>query len=130
MFNAPADFTELEGALKKMAGIIPGPINAQRNSMNTIESPGIIDKKTKILMCISVITYLRCEDCIALHVRKAVQTGITKQEILEAASVALSFGGGPSMGFMATKILPAIEKYEKQMANGTLTPDTGENLFK
>ena len=129
MFNAPKDFKEIQEALKKLEEIIPIPINAQKTSMEAIEAPGVLDSKTKTLLAIGAVAYFRCEDCIALHVRKAVQLGISKQEILEAASVALSFGGGPTMAFIGLRILPAVEEYEEQIANGTLQLNSDAGLF-
>ena len=112
MFNAPEDLKALETGLERLKKIIPGPINGVMSAMDAIEAPGIFDKKTKLLMCISVIAYHRCEDCVALHVNRALREGATKEEILEAASIAMAFGGGPSMGFTATHILPAIEQFK------------------
>ena len=37
-----------------------------------------------------------CSHCIRLHVKKCVEVGATKEQILEAASVAVMMGGGPA----------------------------------
>ena len=117
MFNAPEDLKDLNAGLERLEGLIPGPIKGIKGAMDIIESPGVFDRKTKLCMCISVIAYHRCEDCVALHVHKALEAGATRQEILEAASIAMAFGAGPSMGFTATHILPAIDQFEEEMKN-------------
>ncbi len=117
MFNAPEDLKDLDAGLERLEGLIPGPIKGVKGAMDAIESPGVFDRKTKLCMCISVIAYHRCEDCVALHVHKALEAGATRQEILEAASIAMAFGAGPSMGFTATHILPAIDQFEEEMKN-------------
>jgi alkylhydroperoxidase/carboxymuconolactone decarboxylase family protein YurZ len=41
--------------------------------------------------------------------------GASRQEIIEAAAVATIYGGGPSMGILASHILPAIDQFEKEL---------------
>ena len=38
---------------------------------------------------------LRCEPCIQLHGKKCVEAGATREQVLEAACVAVMMGGGP-----------------------------------
>ena len=116
MYDAVKTLKELEKGLKTLKKSFPDQIGrGVMNSMDLIESKGTLSKKIKLLMCISVIAYLRCEECVALHVHRALKEGATKEEILEAATVAMSFGAGPSMGFTARHILPAIDQFKKEM---------------
>jgi AhpD family alkylhydroperoxidase len=116
MFDAREDLKELQAGLERLKELMPGPVKGTMSAMEVIESPGILDRKTKLLMCISVIAYHRCKDCVVLHVQRALEAGATREEILEAASIAMAFGAGPSMGFTATHILPAIDQFEKGTA--------------
>ncbi len=74
---------------------------------------GALSVKTKELIAVGISAYNRCQYCIVAHVRGALAAGATRQEILEAAMVAVAFGGGPSMAYSATLILDAIDEFEK-----------------
>jgi len=55
--------------------------------------PGVLPSKTKELMGLTASMVLRCDDCIAYHVIRAVEEGCTDAEIREAMSVSLVVGG-------------------------------------
>lgn len=123
MYDAKKVNAELMKRLEEYAEYLPNVISKQQDVMSTIESiqtfdsgcsndnKGVLSEKTKLLMAFSVIAYLRCEECLSLHLPKAVELGLTKQEILEACSVAIAFHGGPSMGWTATHIIPGCDQY-------------------
>jgi AhpD family alkylhydroperoxidase len=46
-------------------------------------------------MAISVA--VRCDDCIAFHVKAALANGATQEEVLEALGMAIYMGAGPSV---------------------------------
>ncbi len=88
------DFFELMGKEH------PDKMQAFHNFMQQVEKPGALDKKTKELIAISLSVKSQCAYCIDFHVKKALSMGITKQEIMEAAWVAVLMGGGPSFMYM------------------------------
>ena len=49
--------------------------------------------KTKELLGLVASTVLRCNDCIAYHVIRCVEEGVTDAELHESLSVALVVGG-------------------------------------
>ena len=49
--------------------------------------------KTKELLGLVASTVLRCDDCIAYHLETAFKNGVTKEEIMEAMSIATLVGG-------------------------------------
>ncbi|MFI4872964.1 MAG: carboxymuconolactone decarboxylase family protein [Phycisphaerales bacterium JB061] len=55
--------------------------------------PGAIDEKHKELLGLSASMVLRCDDCIAYHVDRAVECGASDEEILETFDIALIVGG-------------------------------------
>ena len=57
---------------------------------------GALSMKQKELIALGIAVAVRCESCIIIHVEKCVAAGCTKEEILEAASVAVMMQGGPS----------------------------------
>ena len=68
--------------------------------MGQVLKEGILDTKTKELIAVGTAITARCKYCIALHVKKALAAGATKDEIFEAATVAMMMGGGPAMTYI------------------------------
>jgi AhpD family alkylhydroperoxidase len=58
--------------------------------------------------------YNRCEYCIVYHTYKAFEAGATKEEIIEAAMVAVAFGGGPSIAYSVTLLQESIKEFENE----------------
>ena len=54
---------------------------------------GALPGKTKELLGLTASMVLRCDDCVAYHIGQCLQSGFTKDEIIEAMSVALVVGG-------------------------------------
>lgn len=73
---------------------------------------GELERKTKELIGLAVALYARCEYCMAIHVKQALEEGSNREEILEAASVAVAFGGSPSMAYLSTTIMSALNTFE------------------
>jgi AhpD family alkylhydroperoxidase len=71
---------------------------------------GVLSAKTKELICIAIGVVLHCDYCIASHVKKALQQGSTRQEILEASFAAVKMGGGPAMAFL-TRVIEACDEF-------------------
>ncbi|MBC7343232.1 MAG: carboxymuconolactone decarboxylase family protein [Clostridia bacterium] len=74
---------------------------------------GELERKYKELIGLAVALYARCEYCINIHVKQALAEGATREEILEAAAVAISFGGSPSMAYLSVNVLKALEAFEE-----------------
>lgn len=70
---------------------------------------GELERKYKELIGLAIALYVRCEYCMALHVKNALDEGANRDEILEAASVAVAFGGSPAMAYLCTNIMNALE---------------------
>ena len=52
-----------------------------------------LDVKTKELLGLVASAVLRCDDCIKYHLETSYKEGITKQEMMEAMSIATLVGG-------------------------------------
>ena len=61
-----------------------------------IMKDGVISLKTKELIAIGIAVGIQCEPCIRLHVQKCLDAGCSKEEIMEASSVAVMMSGGPA----------------------------------
>lgn len=54
---------------------------------------GALDKKTKELLGLVASAVLRCDDCVKYHLQTCHNLGLTKEEIMEALSIATLVGG-------------------------------------
>lgn len=78
---------------------------------------GALSAKQKELIAIGISVTIRCTHCMATHITSAVQMGATRQEIIEAISVAILMGGGPAIAYStdALKILDALTAETKKV---------------
>jgi len=54
---------------------------------------GALDVKTKELLGLVASAVLRCDDCIKYHLETSYKLGLTKEQVIEAFSVATLVGG-------------------------------------
>jgi AhpD family alkylhydroperoxidase len=54
---------------------------------------GELDAKTKEIAGLSASMVLRCDDCIAYHLIRCVELGVTRAQIFEVLNVGLIIGG-------------------------------------
>jgi len=67
--------------------------------MKEANREGLIDARSKRLMAIALSIARSCRQCLILHIKGALQTGISREEIDEAAWLAISFCGSPALLF-------------------------------
>lgn len=104
---------EFMGGLQEVGQTNGDQVNAFMNLLGAAYTPGAIDVKTKELISVAIGAYNRCEYCIVFHVYKALEAGATREEIMEAAMVAVAFGGGPTMAYSTTLLKKSIDEFEK-----------------
>lgn len=73
---------------------------------------GELERKYKELIGVGIALAVRCEYCMNIHVKNALAEGASREEVLEAAAVAVAFGGSPSMAYLSTKIVKALDAFE------------------
>lgn len=71
---------------------------------------GALDRKTKELMAMVVGISRTCEGCLISHARGAAKAGATREEVAEAAGVAIMMNGGPGVTY-AAKALAAFDEF-------------------
>lgn len=81
-----------------------------KSFMGSVLKEGVLDTKTKELIAIGTSITARCKYCIAIHVEKALNAGAAKEEIFEAATVAILMGGGPAMTYVS-EVKDALDEY-------------------
>jgi len=94
----------------KLAAAIPDVISNFRGLVKTAsDTDGAISVKTKELIALAIAVTVRCDGCIASHVRAVIKTGATREEVAETVGVAIMMGGGPSMVYGAQ----ALDAYDQ-----------------
>ena len=74
----------------------PDMMNGFGGLFSKVMGEGSITVLEKELIAVAIGVAIQCQPCIKLHVKKCLDTGATKEQILEAASVAVMMGGGPA----------------------------------
>jgi AhpD family alkylhydroperoxidase len=95
------DFRRSTGKLKQQT---PETMNGFSAMSAKIMQDGAVPLKTKELVAVAIGVALHSEPCIRLHVHKCLDLGLTRAEILDAASVAVMMGGAPAWIHMATVV--------------------------
>lgn len=82
-------------------------------------APKALDAKTKELIALAIAVAVRCDDCIAFHVKAAVDQGASRDEITEALGMAIYMGAGPSVMY-ASHALEAFSQFAGREAKESL----------
>ncbi|MFO7817235.1 MAG: carboxymuconolactone decarboxylase family protein [Thermodesulfobacteriota bacterium] len=101
---------EADELFKNLSEDVPKPVNSFMNFVKTAKTKGVLDSKTKTLICVSLAVAQQCTWCIAVHVKNAVNEGAGKEEILDAAMMAVVMGGGPKIMYLKV-LYDELNKY-------------------
>jgi AhpD family alkylhydroperoxidase len=71
--------------------------NAYESMGNAVHNAGPLDEKTRALIKLAVSTGARLEGAVHSHVRKAVSSGASKEELRQVAILSMPTIGFPSM---------------------------------
>jgi AhpD family alkylhydroperoxidase len=73
---------------------------AWRSFSDTVKRSSTLDAKTQSLIMLACGIMAQCDVCISLHVQGAVTNGADRDEIIDAALLAMAMGGSPKMMYM------------------------------
>jgi AhpD family alkylhydroperoxidase len=105
---------QVQELMKDLQKELPEQMHAFQNFLQASEKPSVLDAKTKELIAISLSICAQCEWCIAFHVKSAFAKGATRQEILDAATMALLMHGGPALMYMIP-LVEALDEFEPKV---------------
>jgi AhpD family alkylhydroperoxidase len=97
MSNWPQLTTELNTLLRDLRGGAPAIMKAFAGMAQAASASKALDAKTKELIALGIAVAVRCDDCIAFHVKAAVEHGATRDEVSETLGMAIYMGAGPSV---------------------------------
>ena len=97
MANETKEFFEkFKKDIAKMKEQAPDVVNGFSEMFAKIMKDGALSLREKEFIALGISVTQWCAPCIRLHVQKCLGAGATKEQILEAASVAVMMGGGPA----------------------------------
>lgn len=107
-------YTELtqgiSAQLGKMRKEIPDVMSGFSQLAQAASKDGVLDKKTKELIAIALAVSNHCPGCIGFHTQTLVKLNTSREELLEALSMAIYMGGGPSLMY-AAEVLDAYDEF-------------------
>ena len=65
---------------------------------------GALSAKQKELIALAIGVAMRCDGCIGFHVKKLIELGATREEVVEALGVNVYMGGGPALMYVADAV--------------------------
>ena len=89
-------FENYRNDVAKMKEQTPDFVNAFAGLFTKVMKNGALSVMQKELIALGIGVTQHCAPCIRLHVQKALEAGATKEQVLEAAAVAVVMGGGPA----------------------------------
>jgi AhpD family alkylhydroperoxidase len=93
--------------LKKEA---PDLFNGFNELLKHCYKHGALDRRVKELIAVAASVATRCVPCLANHAKNAVDSGATREEVLEAAAIGVEFGGGPSFVVVRDNLLEFLDE--------------------
>lgn len=57
---------------------------------------GKLDKRYKELIAIGISIIINCESCLEWHIKQALDSGATREQVIESIEVGIEMGGGPA----------------------------------
>ena len=121
MTNWPQQTTDLSALLRSLRGAAPDVMKAFAGIAKAATVSKALDGKTKELIALGIAVAVRCDDCIAFHVKACVEQGATKEEVSETLGMAIYMGAGPSVMY-ASHALDAFTQFEASKAKPSDKP--------
>lgn len=73
---------------------------------------GKLDKRYKELIAIGISIIINCESCLEWHIKQALDSGATREQVIESIEVGIEMGGGPAT-VSARFAMNVLEYYAK-----------------
>ena len=106
---------ELAAQLRNLRAGAPEVMKAFSSVAQTASAPKALDCKTKELIALGIAVAVRCDDCIAFHVKAAFEQGASQDEVAEALGMAIYIGAGSSAMY-ASHALEAFRQFAGEKA--------------
>lgn len=99
--------TELLGRVGELGTLSPDTVRGLVTLDNAGAKADHLRPKVRELIALAVAVTTRCDGCIAVHSKAAVDHGATQEEIAEALGVAVALNAGAAVTYCA-RVLDAV----------------------
>ena len=113
--NAQTFYETNAAAMKPVRAEMADLIKGFGGLHQAVMKPGALSVSEKELIALAIGLAVRCENCIYAHVNAALGAGATREQILEAAGVALMMQGGPTYTYLP-RVIEALDALKAQSA--------------
>lgn len=120
MTNWPQMSKELSAQLRNLRSGAPDIMKAFAGIAQAATAAKALDAKTKELVALGIAVAVRCDDCIAFHLKAALDRGASREEVIEILGMAIYMGAGPSVMY-ASHALEALTQFEAGAADQSAT---------
>jgi AhpD family alkylhydroperoxidase len=100
---------QLEAKVREIAKLSPDTVKGYQALSAAGQRSNLLGTKTRELISLAVAVAIRCDGCIAIHAKAAIDHGATRDEIAEALSVAISINAGAGIVYSA-RVLDAVSE--------------------
>ena len=90
------------------AKLSPDAIRGWQTIEGAAAATGRLEPKIHELIALAVAVTTRCDGCITVHAKNALDAGATREEIAEALSVAIAMNTGAAVVYSA-RVLDAVD---------------------
>ncbi len=108
MGNTKEKLMDVNETLKNLGRANPEGMQGFRKFMDSVKSEGALSTKAKNLIGVALAVSKQCEYCVPFYVSQALESGATRDEIIEATLVAGLLDGGPAIMY-AKQVFEALE---------------------
>ncbi len=89
-------YKEWKKAVGKMQEEATDTVEGFQTLFKKTMGDGALSQADKECVALGIAVATQCVPCIRLHVKKALQAGVSREQILEVCGVATMMGGGPA----------------------------------
>ncbi|MCJ7728794.1 MAG: carboxymuconolactone decarboxylase family protein [Sedimentisphaerales bacterium] len=105
-------FAKFKADMDKMKAEIPDTVQGFGGLFAKVMKDGALTAREKELIALGIGVAIHCPPCISGHVQNCLDAGATRQQILEAASVAVVMAGGPAYVYIPV-VLDTLDDLQK-----------------
>jgi AhpD family alkylhydroperoxidase len=106
------DYHRLMRLMKELEHDMPETMSGYHKMQRNHSMDGALSAKTKEMIALGISLVSKSEACINDHLHHVLETGATRNEIVEVLSVAVMMGGGPVLIY-AAQVLEALDQMQE-----------------
>ncbi len=106
--NAQHYYETVAAAMKPVRTEMPDLIKGFSALHQAAFKPGTLSVLEKELIAMAIGLALRCENCMYAHIQACLKAGATREQVLEAAGVAVLMQGGPTYTYLP-RVVEALD---------------------